>query len=585
MNKLLFAATALALALPVPALADANSDFDSIADQVWQWQLKESPLLASYVGVHDYDDRLDDISLAADDRRVAQSKAFIVRLDALPTAQLDAGHKADFGILHRVLAEGVEASSFGQRAINFTNRDGWHQFMATLADLIAFRNRTDYANYIKRLRLYPQMNDQGIAVANTAIKGGYTLPCVSLGGYAGTITGLIADDPTQSRFYAPFAKRKPDNISDADWQALQADARAAITDSVYPALRKHAAWFTGTYMPKCAKAPGVSAQPNGAAYYAFRIRQQTTTTKTADEIHQIGLAEVKRIGAEMDSLAAKAGFPSRAAFVQELRTNPKYYAKTPEELMEKVARFNKKVDGMMPGLFATLPRLPYGIREVPAETAEGTTTAYYQPGSPQNGIAGTFYVNTSKLDQRPLWEIPALALHEAVPGHHNQIARQQELSFPEWRKNDAQFTAFIEGWGLYAEHLGIELGVYDTPEKDMGRLSYEMWRACRLVVDTGIHAKGWTKQQAIDFMTANTALSAANIEAEVNRYIAWPGQALAYKLGELKIRELRARAEAKLGDTFDVRRFHDAVLGQGPVPLDVLDQQIEDWIASEAGKK
>jgi uncharacterized protein (DUF885 family) len=252
--------------------------------------------------------------------------------------------------------------------------------------------------------------------------------------------------------------------------------------------------------------------------------------------------------------------------------------------MEKVARVTKIIDGKMPTLFGHLPRLPYGIREIPAETAEGTTTAYYNPGSPDIGISGTYFVNTSKLNQRPFWEIPALSAHEAVPGHHNQIALQQELPLSDFRKYGASFTAFTEGWGLYSERLGIEMGLYDTPAKDMGRLSYEMWRACRLVVDTGIHAKGWSKQQAIAFMTDNSALSAANIEAEVNRYISWPGQALAYKLGELKIRELRDMTTKELGSKFDLVAFHDAVLGQGSVPLNVLDQQIKDWVAAEKAK-
>ena len=304
----------------------------------------------------------------------------------------------------------------------------------------------------------------------------------------------------------------------------------------------------------------------------------TTTTKTADEIHKIGISEVARIRAEMVEVSKEAGFETREAFIADLRTNPKYYAKTPEELMEKVARVTKTIDGKMPSIIGKLARLPYGIKKIPKETAEGTTTAYYNPGSPDIGIAGNYYVNTSKLDQRPFWEIPALSVHEAVPGHHQQISLQQELDMPDFRKYGAFFTGFVEGWGLYSERLGIEMGLYDTPAKNMGRLSYEMWRACRLVVDTGIHSKGWSKQRAIDFMTDNTALSEANIEAEVNRYISWPGQALAYKIGELKIRELRGKATAVLGDKFDLREFHDVVLGQGAVPLDMLEAQVMRWV-------
>ena len=286
-------------------------------------------------------------------------------------------------------------------------------------------------------------------------------------------------------------------------------------------------------------------------------------TRRPEEIHQLGLSEVARIRAEMDALAKKSGFASREAMIADMRTNPKYFAKTPEELMLLTARMTKRIDGKMPALFGRLPRLPYTIKEIPAAIAEGTTTAYYNQGSPEAGLPGTYYVNTSKLDQRPLWEIPALTVHEAVPGHHHQIALQQELDMPEWRKNTAFFTAFVEGWGLYSERLGIEMGLYDTPQKDMGRLGYEMWRAARLVVDTGIHAKGWDKARAVAFMKDNTTLTDANIDAEVNRYISNPGQALAYKMGELKIRELRALAEKELGPKFDLRHFHDAVLLPG----------------------
>jgi uncharacterized protein (DUF885 family) len=338
------------------------------------------------------------------------------------------------------------------------------------------------------------------------------------------------------------------------------------------------------YLPRCATTVSISAQPGGSAYYAYQVRASTTTNLTPEQIHGIGLDEVKRIGAEMDAVARGAGYASRAAFVAKLRTDPSYYTNSPEELLAAAALMAKQLDGKMPGFFKRLPRLPYGIKAIPAETAEGTTTAYYSPGSPENGIAGNYYVNTSKLDQRPLWELPALTAHEAVPGHHHQIALQQELDLPPLRKHLASFTAFVEGWALYAERIGMEMGIYDTPEKQFGRLSYEMWRACRLVVDTGIHAKGWSKQQAVDFMTTNTALSAANIDAEVNRYISWPGQALAYKLGELKIRELRSRAESALGESFDIAAFHDAILGQGAVPLDILDAQIDDWIASQKSR-
>ena len=578
-RHVLLAAAAFALASPVAA--GPPEEFKALTDDYWAFVLRENPSFASQLGVRDYDDKLTDISLAAEDRRTAAATVYLSRLDAIPDAGLSPADRINKAILKRSLAESIEANGFGQRMMIFSNRSGWHQEMAGLADGLTFKTRADYDNYLKRLGAYPALNDEALKISTRAMTEGYILPCLSLGGFESTISGVIPADPTKSRLYQPFAAERPAAVPAAEWSALLGRARALVDGDLRRAYAKHLAWYSGSYKPKCATEVGASALPNGKAWYAYRIRNQTTTNRTAEDIHQLGLSEVKRIRGEMEAVAKKAGFASREAMIADLRTNPRYYAKTPEELMQATARELKRIDGKMPTLFTVLPRLPYGIREIPAEIAPGTTTAYYNQGSPENGISGTYYVNTSKLDQRPLWEIPPLSVHEAVPGHHHQIALQQELAMPDWRRKGTFFTAFVEGWGLYSERLGIEMGLYDTPAKDMGRLSYEMWRATRLVVDTGMHAKGWSKARAIAFMTDNSALSAANIEAEVNRYIANPGQALAYKIGELKIRELRARAEQALGKAFDLRRFHDAVLGQGAVPLNLLDDQIDAWIAAE----
>ncbi|MEN3972179.1 DUF885 domain-containing protein [Sphingomicrobium sp. XHP0235] len=573
-------AALLATTAAAPAWAGPQEDFDALTERYWQAELEASPTLASSVGVKDYDDRLYDYSLGSADARAREAGFFLSRLRAIPDEGLDAQSRVDKAILIRELEVRTEANRFGQRTMLFSTYSGWHQAMAGLAGNLSFRTKADYENYLKRLAAYPAQNETALAVSDQAIAGGYVLPCAVLDGYTGSISGVIGEDPTASRLFAPFLGDRPAVVDADDWARLQGEARALIDGPVRAAYDRHLAWFRSDYLPNCAEAVGVSAQPGGADYYAFQVRQMTTTDLTADEIHQIGLSEVARIRAEMEAVAAEAGYETREAFIEELRTNPDHYAKTPEELMRAAARETKKIDALMPTLFTVLPRLPYGIAEIPAEIAEGTTTAYYNPGSPQNGIAGLYYVNTSKLDQRPLWEVPALTVHEAVPGHHHQIALQQEVDQPEWRRQ-MYFTAFTEGWGLYSERLGIEMGLYDTPAKQMGRLSYEMWRATRLVVDTGLHSKGWSKQRAIDYMLDNTALTAANIEAEVNRYISWPGQALAYKIGELKIRELRARASEELGEAFDLRRFHDVVLGSGSVPLDVLERQVMDWVASE----
>jgi uncharacterized protein (DUF885 family) len=584
LHRSLALAAAAALALATPALAGPAENFKALTDEYWAFVLRENPTFSSGLGHREYDARLTDISLNAQDRRAAQAERFLARLNAIPDAALTPADRANKAILRRNLEESIEGNRFGQRMMLFTNREGWHQNIAGLSENLTFRNRADYENYLKRLAQYPAYNDEALAISTRALNEGYTLPCVAMGGFQNTISGVIPADPAKSRLYAPFAANRPSTVSASDWADLQARARALIGGDLRAAYAKHLAWYQTQYAPKCNKAVGVSAQPNGAAYYNYRIRQMTTTKMSADAIHELGLSEVKRIRAEMEQVAGKAGFPNREAFIADLRTNPKYYARTPEELMAEVAREAKKIDGKMPGLFTLLPRLPYGIKEIPPEIAPGTTTAYYNSGSPEQGIAGFYFVNTSKLDQRPLWEIPALTVHEAVPGHHQQIALQQELPMPDWRRHGTFFTAFVEGWGLYSERLGIEMGIYDTPAKDMGRLSYEMWRATRLVVDTGLHSKGWSKERAVRYMTDNTALSAANIDAEVNRYISWPAQALAYKLGELKIRDLRSRAEKQLGDKFDLRRFHDAVLGQGAVPLDTLEAQINAWIVAERAR-
>ncbi|HZG45608.1 MAG TPA: DUF885 domain-containing protein, partial [Allosphingosinicella sp.] len=523
--------TAAALLLAAPVAAAPSDDFSRLLQDHYAWLLRESPVRATTLGVRTYDAQIGDISAAARDRRAAEAKAFLQRLDAVPATALSPADRTNRAILKRTLEETVEANAFPQRSMLFTTYFGWHQGFAGMATNLPFRTKADYESYLARIAQYPKINDPALAITAEAVEGGYVLPCSVLGNYERTISGVIAEDPAASRFYEPFTRPKPQDVSDREWADMQARARRTVTDVLNPAYAKHLAFYRTGYAPRCARTDSVSAQKGGKEYYAFLVRQHTTTDLTPDQIHAIGLKESARIRAEMDQVTKQAGFPSRAAFIQDLRTNPKYFASTPDELMKATAMVTKTIDGKMPELFRTLPRLPYGIRQIPAETAEGTTTAYYNSGSPESGIAGTYYVNTSKLNQRPLWEVPALSLHEAVPGHHHQISLQQELTLAPFRRNFTGFNAFSEGWGLYAESLGEEMGLYDTPAKKMGQLSYQAWRASRLVVDTGIHAKGWDKARAVAFMRENTALTDANIDAEVNRYISWPGQALAYMIG------------------------------------------------------
>ena len=570
--------SALALLAATPALASPSTDLSALIDAHWDWVMSESPTYASLLGDRRGDGKLGDISLTAADRSAGRAAAFAKQLADVPDTALTPAERTNKAILARMLDEQVAGNAFGQRMMLFTTYAGFHQNFAGLGENSPFNTPADYDSYLKRLAAYPAMNAEAIKITREAVAKGFTQPCEVLDGFERSITGVIAAKTEDSRFYKPFTGNAPAGMPLADWTAMKARAATLIRDTVEPEYRRFADYYLKDYKPKCRATVGISATPQGRDYYALQVRIHTTTDLTPDAIHQIGLSEVARIRGAMDALATSAGFPDRAAYIRELRTNPKYFARTPDELLAAAARQSKTLDGMMPRLFGRLPRLPYGIRPIPAETAEGTTTAYYKAGSPPAGIAGFYYVNTSKLDQRPLWELPALTAHEAVPGHHNQIALQQEMELPKFRRYLAGFTAYTEGWGLYSEHLGIELGLYDTPEKNMGRLSYEMWRACRLVVDTGLHAKGWTKAQAVTFMRDNTALTDANIEAEVNRYISWPGQALGYKLGELKLKELRAKAEAALGLKFDLRGFHDAVLASGAVPLDVLEANVREWV-------
>ena len=585
MRRLTFAlVTAATLAIATPAAAGPVEDFHALMDEYWAELLRSSPTTATYAGVSTYDAQLDVLSLAEMDRQAAKAKEFLKRLDAIPAGSLSPADQANRAILRRGLETAIEGNRFGQRQMLYSILGSQHDFYAGLGENQPFRTSADYENYLKRLSFVPDRMRSYGEMSMKAASEGYTQPCVTLTRFPETIRANIAADPAKSRFYAPFAGTKPASITDAEWSSLKDRAAALIRDQINPSYQRFAEVYDGQLASKCRKDVGVSSMPQGKEYYAFLVRAHTTTTRTPDEIHALGLKEVARIRAEMVEVATRAGFASREAMIADMRTNPKYFARTPDELLAASSAMAKTIDGKMPSLFTRLPRLPYGIRPMPAATAPGDTTARYQPGSPDAGIAGFYLVNTTKLDQRPLWEIPALTVHEAVPGHHMQIATQQELELPAWRKYAAFFTAFVEGWGLYSERLGIELGIYDTPQKNMGRLGYEMWRAARLVVDTGIHSKGWTKERAVAFMKDNTTLTDANIDAEVNRYISNPGQALAYKLGELKIRELRTKAEKELGDRFDLRRFHDAVLGQGSVPLDALEAQINAWVASEKAR-
>lgn len=584
MKRLTAAAAIAALSLGTALAADAERDsLDRIIRDHWSWTLEQSPTLATTLGVRDYDDRLGDPSLAAYDAGISAEKEFLRRLAALDRNALADDERLNVDLLSLDLKNDIDGAAFGGKYLAITNRAGPHTFIAGLPDDLPFFSKADYESYAARLDAVPAYIDAMIARLNEGVKAGWTQPCAPMEGYEQTIRFHVVKNADDSALMAPF-KMKPATISDRDWKKLKAATQSAVMTSVVPAIAKFADFYEETYKPACRREIGASSLPGGADYYAYRARLFTTTDMSPEAIHRLGLSEVARIRKEMAGVIKAVKFDGDfKAFQEFLRTDPRFYAKTPQELMEKNALVAKRIDGELPKLFTRLPRMPYTLKEIPADVAEGTTTAYYEQPAGDGSRAGVYRVNTSKLETRPFYEIEALTLHEAVPGHHFQIALAQELDLPQFRKFGG-FTAFVEGWGLYAESLGLDVGFYQDPYSNFGRLSYEMWRACRLVVDTGMHAKGWSREQAIAFMKDNTALSEHNIEAEVDRYITWPGQALAYKIGQLKFKELRARASKELGPKFDLRRFHDALLGAGALPLSLVEERIDRWIAEEKAK-
>ena len=554
-------------------------------DEEWELRLREQPLLATSMGDRRFNDRLPEVGLAAQARRTAAARGFLARVRAIPRDSLPRDDQINRDIFERNLRENVESAELLDYLIPITNREGFHTYFPELPDRVPLKTAEDYRNYISRLRAFRQYEAGYVELMREGIRRGMVLPRVSLEGIEGVLQPQIVDDPAKSLLWKPFAEF-PASVPDSARPALLAAGRQAINDGVVAGYRDFLQFIQREYRPAARPGFGASELPNGRAYYAFLVRQYTTLdSATPEQVHATGLREVARIRAAMDSVMRATGWTGDfAGFVHMLRTDPRFYVTTPEALLEKNSYFLKRMDGELPRLFGRLPRMSYGIRTIPDYIAPRTTTAYYGQPSGDGTRSGTYWVNVYDLPSRPLYEIEALASHEAVPGHHMQLAIQQELeNIPNFRRFGG-VTAFVEGWALYAESLGKEVGFYRDPYSEFGRLSYEMWRACRLVVDTGIHSQGWTRQQAIDYMAQNSALTMTNVTNEVDRYIAWPGQALAYKTGQMKIRELRTLAERELGPRFDVRRFHDVVLGSGSIPLGVLEDNVRLWIAQEKAR-
>jgi uncharacterized protein (DUF885 family) len=546
----------------------------------WNYWMEQYPTWASMLGDRRWNDRWEDRSLDAINKRHSHNLAVLTKLRVMDRESLSSSDRLNYDLFVKNHQEHIEAYQYRWYLIPLNQRGGV-QTADELADALRFDSVKDYEDWLARLRALPMYIQQTIALMREGVKGQMMLPKIVLERIPAQIDHQIVGDPKESPFYKPF-RRVSASVAESDRSRLALAAERVIMDAVVPAFRQLKEFVVDDYLPAGLDQVGVWQLPQGEALYGFAARRHTTTEMRPEQIHEIGLSEVKRIRAEMQTIIDKLGYKgSFREFTEFLRSDPQFYYKTPEELLAAYRALTRRIDPLLVKLFKTLPRMPYGVEPVPKNIAPDTTTAYYRQPAADGSRAGTFFANIYKPETRPKHEMMALSLHEAVPGHHLQIALAAEQeALPNFRRHGG-YTAFIEGWGLYAESLGHELGLYDDPYSRFGQLTYEMWRAVRLVVDTGIHHMRWGRQTAIDFFLENTAKPELDIVNEVDRYIVWPGQALAYKIGQLKISAIRAKAEKALESQFDIRAFHDELLKDGALPLDVLEAKMDSWIAAQ----
>ena len=561
--------------------ATVSVKLQPLLDEIWQYNLSINPIFATSQGVHDFDNKLADMSPDALKKQDSQFQDFLKKLSFIDETELNRNEQISLLIQQRNLQNNIDEYRFNAHYMPLTSESSFHSSLAFLPRSSRFKTLVDYQNYLERLEQFPTYFEQQINWMRKGIQTGFIQPKVVLQGFEDSVKGFIHDSPEDSVFYAPFHKLKTASIDSIHHQKLMEEANKIITNRVFSAYQKFFDFLITEYIPKGKTNIAAISLPNGAAYYQNQSDFYTTTQMSVDEIHTLGLGEVKRIRAEMQTVINQLKYDGNInQFIQYLRTDKKFYAQTADELIKQASYIAKKMDAKLPQLFNFLPRTPYGVEPVPENIAPKYTTGRYI--SPTNDSQPGFYwVNTFALDKRPLYALTALTLHEAVPGHHLQISLSREMTeLPDVRRY-TYISAFGEGWGLYAEFLGKEVQMYDDPYDEFGRLSYEMWRACRLVVDTGMHIKGWSRQKSINYMLNNTALSEHNVTTEIDRYISWPAQALSYKIGELTIKRLRKQAEEALGANFDLREFHQAVLEHGSIPLSVLDENIQLFIQQQ----
>ena len=565
--------------LPITAFAkDEPLDlFERILEEQWQRRLDENPVSASYLGDKRANQDWPDISNAAVRERQKKDREVLEKIRSIDPETLPESEQLNYRLFLYNYERAVDSQRFDRHLLPFSQRGGI-QLEHETAEGLSFQTKQDYEDWLIRLTKLPALISAHIELAKLGIQKGITAPKVLMERIPKQIRLQITDEPKESPFYKVF-EHISDKIDTQDQLDIQRRARAVIQDQVIPAYRILDEFFINEYLSAARKSYGVYDLPNGYHWYEQLTKWHTTTDLSPEEIHQIGLSEVKRIRDEMQTIIESLNWEGTFdEFLTFLRTDPQFYFETEEELLQAYLATSKRIDPLLTRLFNTLPRMPYGIKPIPIESAPDTTTAYYMSPAADGSRAGYYYVNLYRPEVRPKYEIEVLSVHEAVPGHHLQIALAMELeNIPNFRRFSG-YTAFVEGWGLYSESLGEELDLYQDPYSKFGALTYEMWRAIRLVVDTGMHYKGWSRDQAIDFFKANAAKTEQDIINEIDRYLIMPGQALAYKIGQLKILELKNRAIKKLGESFDIKVFHNLILGQGALPLSVLEERVDQYL-------
>ncbi len=551
-----------------------------LLDEIWQDRLKHSPEFASFLGDKRYNDQWSNYSIEEVNASLARGRAFLDQLAAVDTTGLKPQEILSRDLMIRDLTDAQEGAAFKEWEMPVNQFTGFHTDMVQLVSSLSFDTVKDYDDYITRLKKIPTVFSQNLINMQLGMDEGRVPPAYLLEKVVTQTETLASQKPADSPFAEPL-KRFPASIAAADRKRITEEMTEAITTSVLPSYQRFARFLKAQYVPAGRKDPGAWALPDGDAYYAYRVRQSTTENKTPEEIHQIGLDEVKRDEAEMTAIVKKLGFNDIKSFSAALKTNPKMHPTSKDALLSAYKGYIAQMQPKLPQLFGTLPKAQLEVVPVPEYIEKDQAAAYYNPGSADGKRPGRVYINTYNFADRSLPSVEAVSYHEGIPGHHLQISIAQELTgLPEFRKQE-YFTAYTEGWGLYSERLGKDVGFYQDPYSDYGRLEADIWRAIRLVVDTGVHSKHWTRQQMVDFFHDHSSIDETNIQAEVDRYIAWPGQALGYKMGQLKLLELRQKAQTALGPKFDLKGFHDVVLDSGALPMDLLEKQVDAWIASQ----